>query len=96
MTLTIRPARWSPLYIVMATLIAIVIASIVVEIGLAMTGHGEVARLIEPVTFGLLSVFFLTFGIYYGKKNKPLQSTGGYVGAGVWALYSILLVVGIA
>ena len=68
---------------------------IAAQIVLSLTDHGELARAIDPITFGTLSAFFAVFGIFYSKKGKPLQSTGGYIAAGLWALYTALLIAGV-
>jgi hypothetical protein len=95
MSIAIRTGKRSALYITMAALIAVVVTSIVVRIMLALAGQNDLGRVIDVITFGALSAFFLVFGIYNTKKRKTLQSTGGYVGAGVWALYTILLAAGV-
>ncbi|WP_431278880.1 hypothetical protein [Leifsonia poae] len=86
--------KQTTLYIVMATLIAVVTTSIVIRIVVALVGHNDLGRIIDTITFGALALFFLVFGIYSGKKGKTVQSTGGYVGAGVWALYTVFLAIG--
>ena len=95
MTTTSRARRWSALYVAMCVLIGIVITSIAVQIILGIGNHGDLARLIDPVTFGTLSAFFVVFGVYNGKKGKPVQSVGGYIAAGCWAVYTALLIVGV-
>ena len=65
------PRKWSGLYIAMTVLIGIVIASIVVQIVLELTNHPELARVVNPFTFAMLSGFFLIFGVYSGMKGKP-------------------------
>jgi len=79
----------------MTVLIAVVVMSIAVEIVLYLTGYGALARAIEPYTFGLFSVVFLLFGIYYRRRGKTLRSTGSYVTAAIWAIYTILLIIGV-
>ncbi|WP_020076860.1 hypothetical protein [Cryocola sp. 340MFSha3.1] len=93
---TATPARKrSALYIAMTVLIVVVIASIVVQIVLGLTGHAELARVVNPFTFAMLSGFFLVFGVYSGRKGKPTQSVGGYIAAGCWILYTALLIAGV-
>ena len=94
MTMESRPRATSTPYIVMAILIGIAIASIAAQIVLGITGNGELADAINPVTFATLSAFFLVFGLDSGRKAKPVQSAGGYVAAGCWALYTVLLIAG--
>ncbi|MGO4595579.1 hypothetical protein AB4Z18_17330 [Leifsonia sp. 2TAF2] len=95
MTTETGPRKWSALYIAITVLIGVVIASIVVQIVLGLTNHAELARVVNPFTFAMLSGFFLVFGVYSGRKGKPTQSVGSYIAAGCWAIYTVLLIAGV-
>ena len=95
MTTDTRPRKRSALYIAMTVLIGVVIASIAVQIVLGLTNHSDLARVVNPVTFAVLSGFFVVFGVYSGRKGKPTQSVGSYIAAGCWALYTVLLIAGV-
>ncbi|WP_285114504.1 hypothetical protein [Leifsonia sp. fls2-241-R2A-40a] len=92
MTTTSRAFKRPLLVLLMWALLGVVLASIAAQVILQLTRHAEVADALNVITFGTLSAFFVVFAIHYGRKGQPVQSTGGYVAAGCWMIYTALLV----
>lgn len=78
----------------MVCVLSIVIISIAAQIVLTIVSESKAAGVINVVTFGALSTFFLLFGIHNRRKGRVLHSTGGFVCAAIWAVYTVFLIVG--
>lgn len=96
MTTATDSGKHSALFRGMVVLIGAVVASIAARIMLALGATAPIyGRVIDTVTFGLLAVFFVLFGAYNAKRGRALQVTGGYLGAAIWAIYTLLLALGV-